>query len=49
VAPSALDASGAPSEVDSAGRSHMVIWNRKVFPADFLFEMEMNPCGSTMG
>ena len=49
VAPSALDASGAPSDVDSAGRSHMVIWNRQVFPADFLFEVEMNPCGSTNG
>jgi hypothetical protein len=49
VAPSTFDASGVPSPVDSARRSHMVIWNRQVFPADSLFEVEMNPCGSTNG
>ena len=33
----------------SARRSHMVVWNRRIFPADFLLEIEMNPCGSTSG
>jgi len=27
----------------------MVVWNRRVFPADFLFEMKMSPRGSTDG
>ena len=27
----------------------MVIWNHRIFPADFLLEFEMNPCGSTSG
>jgi hypothetical protein len=49
VAPSTFDASGVPLPVDAARRSHMVVWNRQVFPADFLFEVEMNPCGSTNG
>jgi hypothetical protein len=27
----------------------MVIWNRHIFPADFLLEIDMSPCGSTNG
>lgn len=42
----------APSPFDPAARtqrSHMVVWNSRVFPADFLFEIEMSPHGSTSG
>jgi hypothetical protein len=49
VAPGPIDRSGRPLTVTSGQRSHMVIWNSKVFPSDFLFEIEMNPCGSTSG
>lgn len=49
VAPSPFDASGMPQQVEPARRSHMVIWNRRIFPADFLLEFEMSPCGSTNG
>ena len=49
VGPSPFDASGRPRPVEPGRRSHMVIWNRRIFPADFLLEIEMNPCGSTNG
>lgn len=49
VAPSEFDATGRPKPVDANHRSHMVVWNRRVFPADFLLEFEANPCGSTNG
>jgi hypothetical protein len=49
VAPSLFDASGKPRPVEPGRRSHMVIWNRRIFPADFLLEIEMSPCGSTNG
>jgi hypothetical protein len=49
VAPSPFDASGRPSPVEQGRRSHMVVWNRGIFPADFLLEFEMSPCGSTNG
>jgi hypothetical protein len=49
VAPSAFDPAGRPMPVESGQRSHMVVWNRKVFPADFLLEFEFSPCGSTNG
>jgi hypothetical protein len=49
VAPSPFDASGKPQPVEPGRRSHMVIWNRSIFPADFLLEIEMSPCGSTNG
>jgi len=49
VAASPFDASGKPEPVEPGLRSHMVVWNRQVFPADFLLELEMNPCGSTSG
>jgi hypothetical protein len=32
-----------------APSSHMVVWNRTLFPEDFLFELEMSPSGSTNG
>jgi hypothetical protein len=49
VAPSEFDANGQPNPVGTGQRSHMVVWNRQVFPADFLLEWEMSPCGSTNG
>jgi len=49
VAPSPFDAQGQPAPVEASRRSHMVIWNRRVFPADFLLEFEMSPSGSTNG
>lgn len=49
VAPSLFDAAGRPMPVESGRRSHMVVWNRRVFPADFLLEFNMNPGGSTNG
>jgi hypothetical protein len=49
VAPSPFDASGKPMPVAAGWRSHMVVWNRRIFPADFLLEFEMSPCGSTNG
>ncbi len=30
-------------------RSHMVVWNRKIFPENFLFEFTVNHCGSDNG
>ncbi len=49
VAPSPFDEAGKPRPVEPDQRSHMVIWNRRIFPADFLLELEMSPCGSTNG
>jgi hypothetical protein len=49
VAPSPFDASGKPNSVEPSKRSHMVVWNQRVFPADFLLEVEMSPRGSTDG
>jgi Domain of unknown function (DUF1961) len=49
VAPSPFDATGKPQPVETGRRSHMVVWNRHIFPADFLLEFEMGPCGSTNG
>jgi len=49
VAPSPFDVSGSPRPVEPGRRSHMVIWSHRIFPADFLLEFEMNPCGSTNG
>jgi len=47
VSPLPLDASG--NQLKSEPRSHMVVWNSAIFPADFLAEFEMNPNGSTNG
>jgi hypothetical protein len=49
VAPSEFDGAGQPKAVAPDQRSHMVVWNRRVFPPDFLLELEMSPCGSTSG
>ena len=49
VAPAGFDENGRPRKVESGRRSHMVVWNRRIFPADFLMELEMNPRGSTNG
>jgi Domain of unknown function (DUF1961) len=49
VAPSPFDASGKPRPVEPSRRSHMVVWNHRIFPADFLLEFEMSPGGSTNG
>jgi hypothetical protein len=49
VAPSPFDASGQPTPVPAAQRSHTVVWNQKIFPADFLAEFDMCPNGSTSG
>jgi len=49
VAPSPFDATGRPRPVEPGRRSHMVVWNRHIFPADFLLEFEMSPCSSTNG
>lgn len=47
VAPSPFDAAGRPLPADR--RSHMVVWNRRIFPADFLLEYGMSPDASTSG
>lgn len=49
VAPSEFDADGHPKVVPTDQRSHMVVWSQRAFPADFLLELEMTPCGSTNG
>jgi hypothetical protein len=49
VAPSPFDAQGHPTPVSTAQRSHMVVWNNKIFPGDFLLEFDMSPNGSTNG
>jgi hypothetical protein len=49
LAPTPFDATGQPQPAGNAARSHMVVWNRHVFPADFLLAFEMSPCGSTNG
>jgi hypothetical protein len=49
VAPSHFDASGKPLPAEPGQRSHMVVWNSRIFPADFLLEFEMSPCGSANG
>jgi hypothetical protein len=47
VAPSPFDAAGLPRPAER--RSHMVVWNRRIFPADFLLEYGMSPDASTNG
>jgi len=49
VAPSEFDANGLPKPVEPGLRSHMVVWNNRIFPGDFLFALDMSPCGSTNG
>ena len=49
VAPSPFGEDGQPTTVPSSLRSHMVVWNQRTFPADFLLEFDMDPWGSTNG
>lgn len=49
VSPSKYDASGKPKSVSPKERSHMVVWNKRIFPADLLLEFEVNHCGSDNG
>ena len=49
VAPTRFDDHGRPETVEPERRSHMVVWNRQIFPGDFLLDLEMSPCGSTNG
>ena len=37
------------NQIPSKDRSHLVIWNKNIFPADFLVEFDMSPNGSTNG
>lgn len=43
VAPLPFDAKGQFKSGDAANRSHMVVWNRRIFPQNFLLEYEMDP------
>ena len=36
-------------QIPGQPRSHLVIWNKRIFPADFLAEFDMSPSGSTNG
>jgi len=47
VSPLPFDTVG--NQVKGEPRSHMVVWTKEIFPADFLAEFEMNPAGSTNG
>lgn len=47
ASPVPFDRNGKQS-LDKA-RSHLVIWNRNIFPADVLIEFDMRPNGSTSG
>jgi hypothetical protein len=47
VAPAPFDTAGRP--IQTAQRSHMVVWNRRIFPEDFLLEFDMSPEGSSNG
>jgi len=49
VAPYPFDNQGHLKANDAAQRSHMVVWNRHIFPANFLLEFEMDPGTSTNG
>lgn len=47
ASPLRFDAKG--EQIPSKDRSHLVIWNKNIFPADFLAEFDMSPNGSTNG
>jgi hypothetical protein len=49
VAPYPFDDQGHLKSSAAAVRSHMVVWNRHIFPANFLLEFEMDPGVSTSG
>jgi hypothetical protein len=47
ASPLALDSNG--KQIAGQPRSHLVIWNKNIFPADFLVEFDMSPNNSTGG
>jgi hypothetical protein len=47
ASPFRFDAKG--NQIPSKDRSHLVIWNKHIFPADFLIEFDMGPNRSTNG
>jgi len=47
ASPLPFDADGNP--ISGKTRSHMVIWNKRIFPADLLVEFDMSPNDSTSG
>ncbi len=47
ASPLAFDSKG--NQIPSKERSHLVIWNKHIFPADFLVEFDMSPNGSMNG
>jgi hypothetical protein len=49
VAPYPFDSRAQLHSSDATTRSHMVVWNRRIFPSNFLLEYEMDPGVSTSG
>jgi hypothetical protein len=47
ASPLPFDTNG--TQVTSGARSHLVVWNRNIFPADLMLEFDMNPNGSANG
>jgi len=47
VSPLPFDVKG--EQIKSGERSHVVVWNATLFPADLLIEFDMSPSGSTNG
>src|SRR5438552_17810968 len=47
ASPLPFDIEGDP--IAGRPRSHLVVWNKQIFPADFLVEFDMSPNGSTSG
>ncbi len=47
ASPVPFDANG--SQLKDAKRSHLVVWNKNIFPENFLLEYEMNPNNSPGG
>ena len=47
ASPLPFDSSG--NVISGQPRSHLVIWNKNIFPADFLLEFEMSPNSSPSG
>ena len=49
VAPVAFESCGKRGENSAKGPSHMVVWNKRRFPADMMFEFTVNHNGSDNG
>ncbi len=47
ASPVPFDANG--NQITGSQRSHLVIWNKRIFPENFLLEYEMNPNSSMSG